>query len=175
MKTPKKTDPTAAEIARRKELETASLARVPTMEGPDKLRALMANAERLEVPAVYDAAFRRLAAVQSEGEQGTAEYDMWGAVHAIEEMKRIEAGKTIRLSYLRRDIQKLGMVPAMDKLVSKPGPSERFEELIEKGHPDLTAEAVVLRHAGRFGSDAVARSRERLEGAGLDPAEFEAA
>ena len=174
MKTPKKTD-AAAETARIKARDDAALGRVAQMDDPDKLRALMANAERLEVPAVYDAAFRRLAAVQSEGEQGSAEYDMWAAVNAIEEMKRIEAGKTIRLSYLRRDIQKLGMVPAMDKLVSKPGPSERFEELIEKGYPSLTAEAVVLRHAGRFGADAVARSRERLEGAGLDPAAFEAA
>ena len=174
MKTPKKTD-AAAEAARIKARDDAALGRVAEMDDPDKLRALMANARRLEVPEVYDAAFRRLAVVQGEGEEGSAERDMWSAINAIEEIKRIEAGRTVRLSYLRRDIAKLGMVPAMDKLVSKPGASERFEELIGQGHPGLTAEAVVLRHAGRFGADAVARSRERLEGAGLDPAEFEAA
>ncbi len=174
MKTPKKTD-VAAEAARIKARDDAALAQVERMDDPDKLRALMANAERLGVPAVYDAAFRRLADVQGEGEAGTAERDMWTAINAIEEMKRIDAGKTIRLSYLRRDIQKIGMVPAMDKLVSKPGPSDRFAELIEKGYPALTAEAVVLRHAGRFSEEAVARSNERLEGAGLDPADFVAA
>lgn len=174
MKTPSKTA-AAAETARIKARDDAALARVDVMDDPEKLRALMANAQRLEVQAVYDAAFRRLAVVQSEGEEGSAEYDMWAAINAIEEMKRIDAGRTIRLSYLRRDIQKLGMVPAMDKLVSKPGPSERFEELIEKGHAGLTAEAVVLRHAARFSEDAVARSNERIEGAGLDPAAFAAA
>ncbi len=151
-------------------LEASAMSVVAGATDPDRLRAMMANAERLDVPAVRDAAFRRLAVVQSEGEPGTAEHDLWAVIHAIEEMRRQEAGKTIRLSSLRRDIQKLGMVPAIDKLVGKPGPSERFEELIGRGYPELTAEAVVLAHPGRFGAEAVERSQERLRGAGVDPA-----
>ncbi len=146
-----------------------ALARIKVTGEPEKLRALMINARRLDVPAVYDAAFRRLAHVQAEGEPGSVEHAMWTAINAIEEIKRADAGKTVRLSYLRRDIQKLGMVPAMDKLVSKDGPSERFEELIARDFPELTAEAVVMRHTGSFSEDAVARSSERLADAGIDP------
>ena len=155
--------------ARDARLEASAMARIEGATDPDGLRALIANAERLEKPAVRDAAFRRLALVQSDGEPGSVEYDMWAVIHAIEEMKRREAGRTIRLSYLRRDIEKIGLVPAMDKLVAKPGPSERFEELIARGFPDLTAEAVVLAHPTRFGDEARERSEERLRGAGIEP------
>lgn len=174
MKSRKKTSEPAGgkaeggEIAARR--EASALAMIAGASDPDRLRAMMANAERLDVPSVRDAAFRRLAAVQSEGEPGTAEHDLWSTIHAIEEMKRREAGRRILLSYLRRDIQKLGLVPAIDKLVSKPGPSERFEELIGKGYPELTAEAVVMAHPARFGEEARERSEERLRGAGVDPA-----
>lgn len=146
-----------------------ALAHVDAMEDPVKLRALMANATRLGVPHVYDAAFKRLVHVQSEGDPGSVEHDMWSVIAAIEEIKRQDAGKTVRLSYLRRDIQKLGMVPAMDKLVSKPDASERFEDLIARNLPELTAEAVVMRHTSDFSADAIARSSERLTLAGLNP------
>jgi hypothetical protein len=155
--------------ARDARLEASALARIEGATDPDGLRALIANAERLDKPAVRDAAFRRLAAVQSEGEPGTAEYDLWTVINAIEEVKLQEAGRRIRLTYLRRDIDKLGVVPAVDKLVAKPGPSERFEELIARGYPELTAEAVVLAHPTRFGDEARERSEERLRGAGIEP------
>ena len=154
--------------ARNARLEASALARIEGATEPDRLRAMIVNAERLEKPAVRDAAFRRLAAVQSEGEPGTAEYDLWSVIHAIEEMKRREAGRRIRLTYLRRDIEKLGLLPAVDKLVAKPGSSERFEELIAQGFPELTAEAVVVAHPTRFGGEARMRSEERLREAGID-------
>jgi hypothetical protein len=166
MKSRKKTDDGADAAARR---EASALAMIAGASDPDRLRAMMANAERLDVPSVRDAAFRRLAVVQSEGEPGTAEHDLWSAIHATEEMKRREAGRRSLLGPLRRDIQKLGLVPAIDKLVSKPGPSERFEELIGRGYPELTAEAVVVAHPARFGAEARERSEERLRGAGVDP------
>ena len=156
--------------ARDARLEASAMATIESQTDPDRLRALIVNAERLEKPAVRDAAFRRLAVVQSEAEPGSVEYDLWSVIHAIEEMKRREAGRTIRLTTLRRDIDKIGLVPAMEKLVAKPGPSERFDELIAGGFPELTAEAMVLVHPARFGEEARERSEERLRGAGVDPA-----
>ena len=157
---PKVKGPSEAEIAKR---NAAALARVEVMDDPDGLRNLMANAERMGVEPVRLAAFRRLAAVQSEGAAGSVENASWQMIHAIEQIKREAAGRTIRLSYLRRDIEKLGVVPAIDKLVSKPGASERYDELMARGMPDLTAEAVVLRFPDRFSPEAVARSQERLD------------
>jgi hypothetical protein len=161
--------PTAAQIAARNE---AALARVATMTDPDGLRNLMANARRMDAPDVRDAAFLRLAAVQAEGEatEGPVEQAIWEMVHAVEQIKREVAGKTIRLSYLRRDIVKNGAVPAAAKLVSKPGPSERFDELMARDLPGLTAEAIVLAHPEAFDAEARAAAAARMEGAGVDPA-----
>ena len=54
---------------------------------------------------------------------------VWQMVHPSKQIKREAAGKTIRLSYCGRDIQKVGEAAAIGKIVAKPGPSERFEEL----------------------------------------------
>ena len=142
--------------------DATALASIETMEDPARLRNMIANAKRMERAAVQDAAFKRLAAVQAGAEEGTVEHALWTAIHAIEEMKREQSGKTIRLSYLRRDIDRLGLIPAIDRLVAKPGASERYDELRELGHPELTAEAVVLKYAADFSEDAIARAQERL-------------
>jgi len=167
-----KNDPTTSAAAEKAiaKRNSAALARVETMDDPDGLRNLMANAERMDVPAVRDAAFRRLALVEArgEGEDGSVENAIWQMIHAVEQIKREAAGKTIRLSYLRRDIQKVGAAPAIGKLVAKPGPSERFEELMARGLPGYTPEAIVLAHPGEFDDDTRAAATARLEGAGVD-------
>ena len=148
----------------------AALARVSSMTDPDGLRNLMANAERLGVAPVREAAFQRLAFVQSEGEAGSLQNAIWQMIHAVEQIKREAAGKTIRLSYLRRDIQKRGEAGAIGKLVAKPGPSERFDELMARALPGYTAEAIVLAHPDEFDDDTRAAATARLQGAGVDPA-----
>ena len=157
----------SAEADKRAKAVEAALARIPSMIDEGSLRALMANARRMEASEVEEAAGRRLLEVRASAEPGDAapgspEHDVWQAIGAIEEMKSEAAGKTIRLSYLRRDIQKLGVLPAIDKLVSKPGQSERFDELRAAGRSDLTAEAVVLSHRSAFSDTAIARAEERL-------------
>ena len=149
---------------------TAALERVRTMTDPDGLRNLMANAARLGVEPVRDAAFRRLAEVQSEGAEGSVENAVWQMIHAVEQIKREAAGKTIRLSYLRRDIEKLGEAAAIGKIVVKPGPSERFDELMDRALPGFTAEAIVLTHPDDFDAETRAAATARLTEAGVDPA-----
>jgi len=159
--------PTADQIATP---NAAALARVAEMTDAEGLRNLMANAERLGVEPVRDAAFRRLAAVQSDGEEGSVQNAVWQMIHAIEQIKREAAGKTIRLSYLRRDIQKVGEAAAIGKIVAKPGPSERFEELMARSLPGYTAEAIVLTHPDDFDDETRAAATARLTEAGVDPA-----
>jgi hypothetical protein len=40
--------------------------------------------------------------------------------------------------------------------------------LLERKMPELTGEAIVLRHAGQFGAEVVAAARRRLEATGID-------
>jgi hypothetical protein len=157
----------AEQIAAR---NAAALARIAEMTEADGLRNLMANAERMGVEPVRDAAFRRLVSVQADGEEGSVDKAIWEMVHAVEQIKREAAGKTIRLSYLRRDIDKVGPASAIGKIVVKPGPSERFDELMARGLPELTAEAIVLTHPDAFDAETRAAATARLEEAGVDPA-----
>jgi hypothetical protein len=161
--------PTDAQLESR---NAAALARIADMTDPDGLRNMMANATRLGVEPVRDAAFRRLAVVQSDGDLGTVQNAVWQMVHAIEQIKREAAGKTIRLSLLRRDIQKVGEAAAIGKIVAKPGPSDRFDELMARALPGYTAEAIVLTHPDAFDADTRAAATARLSGAGVDPATF---
>lgn len=158
--------PTEAQLENR---NATALAHVAEMTDPDGLRNMMANATRLGVEQVREAAFRRLAAVQSDGAEGTVENAVWQMIHAVEQIKREAAGKTIRLSYLRRDIEKVGEAAAIGKIVAKPGPSERFDELMARALPGYTAEAIVLSHPDDFDDETRAAATARLTEAGVDP------
>lgn len=168
-KKPKKPAP-APSVDQLESRNAAALARVADMTDPEGLRNLMANAARLGVEPVRDAAFRRLAAIQSDGAEGSVENAVWQMIHAVEQIKREEAGKTIRLSYLRRDIQKVGEAAAIGKIVAKPGPSERFDELMARALPGYTAEAIVLAHPDAFDDATRVAATARLTEAGVDPA-----
>jgi hypothetical protein len=48
--------------------------------------------------------------------------------------------------------------------------TDGFAMLLERNMPELTGEAIVLRHAHRFGADVVAAARRRLQAAGIDVA-----
>ncbi len=46
--------------------------------------------------------------------------------------------------------------------------TDGFRMLIERGMPELTGEAIVLRHTQEFEPDVITAARERLERAGVD-------
>jgi len=135
---------------------------------PDQLRRFMENAKRLKADTVYDVAFNRLIDILPEADPGTVEHDFWRTIHSFEQMLLEERGKTVRLSRTRQKITKVGVMKTLNDLALGKKPSEGFEMLMERGLPELTAEAVVLRHTDAFEEKVTAAARERLEGAGVD-------
>ena len=152
--------------------EAAALARIETLEDPGKLRVMMSNAERLGSDRVKSAAFLRLCEIQPEAEPGTVVHDVWQSIYALEEMLKQERGRTTRLSRTRQKIARDGETGTVVDLVCRQDASQGFTDLIERGHPELTFEAVVLRHADAFPDEARKAARNRLQGAGLDPDDF---
>lgn len=150
-------------------------AAIEAQADPDKLRALMANAKRKSVADVYDAAFRRLAEIASEDEPGALDHDFWGHVAAMEQVALEHHGKAVRMTGTRQVVRKNGVAVALGKLVSGKDAADGFKQLADRNMPELTAEAIVLRHSADFAPEVVTVARARLVRAGLDPAAYAAA
>lgn len=147
---------------------TKVLASIAAATDPAKLRTLRENAQRLGVSQVDEAAFRRLVEILPEEAPGSIEQDLWKTIHAFEEIPRDERGKTVRLSRTRQKIDRVGVMRTLIDFAVSKTPTDGFNMLIERRLPELTGEALVLKHASRFEPEVLEAARSRLEEAGVD-------
>lgn len=147
--------------------EVQALAVIAASDDADKVRGIARNA-RGKSALVERAALRRMVVLQSKGEQGTVEYDCWGMILAVEEIRRQIRGRKSPMNRLRPKIEREGERAALEYLALHE--SDGFTEVLEYGVPELSAEAIVIRHGEpTFSAKAVASARARLESAGYDP------
>ncbi|KQY13180.1 hypothetical protein [Rhizobium sp. Root482] len=144
------------------------LASIAASTDADKLRRFRENAQRMGVTAVADAAFRRLVEILPEQAPGSIEHDFWMTIHAFEEVLRDERGKTVRLSRTRQKIGRVGVKQTLTDFAMSKAPTDGFNMLIERGLPELTGEALVLKHSESFDLEVQAAAKQRLEDAGVD-------
>lgn len=138
------------------------LAFVEACEDTSKLKSLIENARKQQAPEVEQAAFRRLITIAPQAAPGTVEHDLWSTVFAFEHLLKQERGKTVLLSRTRQKLGRVGVVQTLTDWASDTEQTDGFNMLIERGMPDLTGEAIVLRHADRFAPNVVVAARERL-------------
>lgn len=141
---------------------------VATCSDEFQLRALIENAKKKGAVNLEVAAFRRLVSIRAEEEPGTLEHDFWQSIHALELALSEERKKTTRLARTRQKIDRDGILKTVESLALRPKEAEGFKMLIEKRMPELTAEAVVLRHQDRFSTEVVAAAHRRLELVGVN-------
>lgn len=124
-----------------------------------RLRQMIRNAKG-KSHAVEAAAFRRLISVLTGYEAGTVQHDCWSMVETIEELRRSAGRKVSRMHRMRPKIAKDGEIGALEYCALNETPG--FEEILAFGRPELTAEAIVLRHPSHFSAEALAAARTRL-------------
>jgi hypothetical protein len=90
------------------------------------------------------------------------EREALAAVYAYERVLSQSAGKKTRASRTWQMINRRGIIPAVEHVVSRSQEAKGYTLLVEMGMEDMAFEAVVLRHPEAFSADAVERSRERL-------------
>lgn len=142
---------------------------------PEKLQNWIDNARRGGQSTIANAAFRRLIAILAQKEPGTVEYDFWQTIHAFEHILKEERGKTTRLSRTRQKVARVGEIETLRGWAVSTKSTDGFTMLIERSMPELTGEAIVLRHADKFDTAVVEAARVRLEEAGVNVAALPAA
>lgn len=147
---------------------TKVLATIAKSTDANQLRRFRENAKRMGVTVVADAAFRRLIEVLPEEAPGSIEHDFWMTIHAFEEVLRDERGKTVRLSRTRQKIGRVGVKQTLIDFATSKAPTDGFNMLIERGLPELTGEALVLKHSESFDSNVQIAAKQRLQDAGVD-------
>lgn len=135
---------------------------------PEKLEQMIRNARRQGEAEVERAAMLRLYEVRPEAQPGTLEHDVWRSIFALEGALTSERGKTIRLSRTRQKIKEVREAATVADLILKKAPSEGFHMLIERKWPELTFEAVALRHPERFDEHVREAAERRLSETGVD-------
>ncbi len=138
----------------------ATIARLDT---PEKLEQFAINVEP-HSPAHAQAARRR--AVQLRAAQYGAETDIerecLEAIYAYERAESQIRGRKFRASRTWPMIERRGVIPAVEFVVTRRAETTGYRTLIEMGLQDMAFEAVVLRHPHAFSPEAVKASRERL-------------
>jgi hypothetical protein len=131
---------------------------------PKGLRQVAQNARKKGQLTVARAAELRLYEILPSEKPGSFEHDVWRSIHALEGTLTNERGKTTRLGRTRQKIARVGeLATVKDLIVGTKKPSEGFTMLIERQMPELTFEAVALRHPDKFDEDVLDAACERLE------------
>jgi hypothetical protein len=140
--------------------EKKAIAQAEVLQDPKKLRQMIRNAKG-KSQAVEAAAFRRLVTIMTGHEAGTVQHDCWSMVETIEELRRAAGRKVSRMHRMRPKIAKDGEIAALEYCALNE--TAGFAEIMAFGRPDLTAEAIVLRHPSHFSAEALVAARTRLE------------
>ncbi len=99
----------------------------------------------------------------THGATSDAEIEALQAVHAFEEVRRQQTGKKTRATRTWQSINRNGIIPTVESVVSRKIPTEEFPALVEAGMDDFTFESVVLRHQDQFSPEAIEQAKKRID------------
>jgi hypothetical protein len=141
---------------------------VATCDNAVDLRQIIANAKgKPDAAPLAEAAFRRLIELVPGEEPGTLAFDFWRTIFAFEQMLTEERGKTTRLARTRQKLARAGVVETLRGFAEGP-PTAGFKMLIERSMPELTGEALIIKHGHLFEPGTIAAARTRLHDVGYE-------
>jgi hypothetical protein len=142
--------------------KATALEKISRSSGQKDLLNLAKNAARHGEVEIEQAALRKLYSIMPSQQPGTLEYDVWQSIYALEDTLKRERGKTVMLSRTRQKIKKDGEKKTVHDLVNGKV-SDGFKMLMDRDMPELTFEAVALKHAENFDQETLDKAKVRLE------------
>ena len=143
-----------------------------SLDDPKLVRSLLQNAKRKGREDIVLQCQVRLARLEGARHDLPLEREFWAAVVAAEELATAKNGKTTKLARTRQKAARVGAKQCLEDWAFHKGTTQGFDLLIEGGHPELTGEAIVVRHASEFSDAAVVAARKRLNDYGVDPSQL---
>ena len=124
------------------------------------------NARERGAPELADQARKRAVQIRAElyGANNEVELECLQAVYAYEEILSAKNGRRQPANRTWQMIKRHGIIPAVERVVTKREVSSGFTALAEMGLMEYAFEAVILRHPASFSAEAIAMSRQRMEG-----------
>ena len=132
------------------------------LKDPAQVRSLMVNAAKA---GSEDLVFRcqiRLAELEGSKYSDAVQREFWTAISVAEELATRKNGRTTRLNRTRQKIARVGERRCVADLAGSPKITQGFEILVRGGRPDLTAEAIVIRHSDEFDAEVVVAASAKL-------------
>ena len=138
--------------------------RVANLKNVADCDSFAVNARERGAPELADQARMRGIQIRAEtyGATSVVERECLSAVYAYEEVLSAKKGRRQPASRTWQMIKRLGIIAAVERVVTKREVSTGFTALAEMGLMEFAFEAVILRHAESFSAEATAMSRERL-------------
>ncbi len=143
------------------------LAFIAKSNDPAQLQTIIENAKAQKENGVALAAFRRLALVSPPHQPGTIDHDIWQTIFAFEHLLKEERGRTTLLARTRQKLNRVGVIATLMDWATAKQATAGFKMLLERGLPDLTGEAIVLRHPKLFPRATIDAARARLSAEGV--------
>ena len=140
-----------------------------TISDPKLVRNLLKNAEAAGRSDLVLQCQLRLAEIAGQAYDDQLEREFWTAVAAAEEIATEKNGRTTRLTRTRQKAKRVGVIQCLVDWALDPKTTQGFAILVDGGRPQLTGEAIVVRHAQKFPSDAVRAAEAKLRKHGIDP------
>ncbi|MHB8413785.1 MAG: hypothetical protein ACYDDA_12095 [Acidiferrobacteraceae bacterium] len=139
--------------------------RVAKLKTPAECERFAKNARERDRPDLADEARKRAVALRAEayGATSDAERECLEAIYAYEEVLTARNGRKTKASRTWQMIKRHGILGAVERAVNRPEEAVGYTALLEMGLQEYAFEAVVVRYPDLFSSEAVQRSRARLD------------
>jgi len=138
--------------------------RLSTLTTPEECEQVAKNVAARD-PELALAARRRAVELNAikHGATCEAEQEALKAVYAYEEVLRKKHGKGRRASRTWKMIKDKGIIPAVEKTVTRKKETTGYQALVDMGMQDFAFEAVVCRYPNVFSPEALKCSQARLK------------
>ena len=138
--------------------------RVLKLKTPAECESFAINAKAKGAPELAVQARKRAVELRAEthGAKTEVERDCLQAVYAYEEVLSAQRGRRQPASRTWQMIQRHGIIPAVERVVTKRDVSTGFTALAGMGLMEFAFEAVILRHPESFSVEAKELSAQRM-------------